>query len=123
MQKPLVKNAADSKDVKQAKAREKVRDQEGAADMRLIMAQPYGRRFVWSLLEFAGVFRTSFTGNSATFYNEGMRNVGLMVMAKINETCPEKYLLMLQEQREKDRLHDLPDVPPHPVDGEDEPEE
>lgn len=69
-------------------------------DIKWLMKGRQGRRIVWRLLEKTGVFRSSFTGNSETFFREGMRNVGLMLLAQINETCPEQYTLMVQEQRD-----------------------
>ena len=42
-------------------------------DMRWLMGDPRGRRLMWSWLADAGVYRTSFTGNSETFFREGQR--------------------------------------------------
>lgn len=66
-------------------------------DFKWIMADKRGRRFMWRLLEVTGVYRTSFTGNSTTFFNEGMRNVGLIVMNEIHENCPELYETLIKE--------------------------
>lgn len=68
-------------------------------DFNWIMGDARGRRFVWRLLEKAGVYRSSFTGNSTTFFNEGMRNIGLMIVAEIHELTPEAYALMLKENK------------------------
>lgn len=70
-------------------------------DMRQIMATDYGRRFMWNLLAKAGVYRTSFTGNSTTFFNEGQRNIGLMMQSQILQACPEQYIVMLNESKEQ----------------------
>ena len=67
---------------------------------RSVMATAEGRRWIWWLLERCGVFRTSFTGDNATFFNEGTRNVGLMVIADINALCPEHFATMMTEARE-----------------------
>ena len=69
-------------------------------DFKWLMGSKRGRRIVWRLLERTGVFRTSFTGNSETFFREGQRNVGLMLMAQIHEVCPDQYALMLKEQHD-----------------------
>jgi len=74
-----------------------------AGDFKWIMSNKRGRRFVWRLLEKAGVFRSSFTGNSETFFREGARNIGLQVLAMIHEHAPESYTQMLSEQKEYDR--------------------
>jgi hypothetical protein len=75
-------------------------------DVRWLMEQARGRRFVWCQLERAGVYRTSMTGNSYTYFNEGRRDVGLQLLLDINEACPESFLLMLQEQRDSNDRHD-----------------
>lgn len=66
-------------------------------DFKWIMADKRGRRFIWRMLEKAGVYRTSFTGNSTTFFNEGQRNMGLMIVGEIHAHCPEFYVSMLKE--------------------------
>lgn len=69
-------------------------------DMKWLMGSKRGRRIVWRILERTGIFRSSFTGNSETFFREGMRNVGLVLMAQINQACPESYTTMVKEQNE-----------------------
>ena len=66
-------------------------------DFKWLMSDQRGRRFVYRVLEMTGVYRTSFTGNSTTFFNEGMRNVGLMVVNEIHEHCPELYATLIKE--------------------------
>lgn len=66
-------------------------------DIKWFMKSRQGRRVMWRLLERAGVFRSSFTGNNETFFREGMRNVGLMYLAQIHEHCADQYILMVQE--------------------------
>jgi hypothetical protein len=74
-----------------------------ADDFKWLMSDKRGRRIVWGLLEKTGLYRTSFTGNSETFFREGARNIGLNYMALINEYCADKYNLMVSEQREHDK--------------------
>lgn len=70
-------------------------------DFNKVLSSVNGRRFVWRMLEKAGIFRTSFTGNSETFFREGMRNMGLMLMLDINSDLKllDLYVLMLNEAR------------------------
>lgn len=92
-------NAADEEVVKTRKRKEEsVRDRE-LHDMRTVMASLEGRRFIWRLLDRAGVFRTSFTGNSTTFFNEGQRNMGLIVLADVHEACADAYIQMMTEAK------------------------
>lgn len=79
-------------------------DQE-KTDLVWLMGSKRGRRIVWRLLERTGVYRSSFTGNSETFFREGQRNVGLWLMAQIHEVCPDQYALMLKEQNDVNRKH------------------
>lgn len=85
-------------DVEQARKVE--RDQE-KADFAWLMNDKRGRRFIWRMLETTGVYRSSFTGNSETFFREGARNVGLKLISDIHEFAPDAYPMMLEEQRKK----------------------
>lgn len=98
--KPLTQNAADEQQVEKAGKREQsVRDRE-LNDVRIVLSTPAGRRFVWRYLERCGLFRTSFTGNEgSTFFNEGERNIGIKLLADVNEADPERYLLMMKESK------------------------
>lgn len=68
-------------------------------DFKHVVGSVEGRRFLWRLLEKTGVYRSSFTGSSETFFREGQRNVGLFLIGEIHEICPEVYTTMLKEQR------------------------
>lgn len=71
------------------------------SDFLWLMQDKRGRRFVWRLLDKAGVFRITFRPNSDEgVFLEGMRNMGLVLMADINEVCPEKYQVMVNEQEQ-----------------------
>jgi hypothetical protein len=79
------------------------------SDFKWLMSHAKGRRIVWSLLEKAHVFQSSYTGDNTTFFREGERNIGLFLMAQINEFCPDLYVQMVLEQNENDRNNDDPD--------------
>lgn len=81
----------------QEKRRARLARAQRAADVRAVMAEPAGRRFVWGEVQRAGVFVTSFTGNSATFFNEGARAQGLKLMAEVKTAAPDLYLQMFTE--------------------------
>lgn len=68
-------------------------------DLRFIMGSASGRRFVWRILETAGLYRSSFTGNSETFFREGMRNIGLQLVGQIHSVCPDQYAIMVKESQ------------------------
>lgn len=68
-------------------------------DLKWLMGHKQGRRFVTRLLDKAGIYRTSFTGNSETFFREGQRNMGLFVLMEVMEVAPEQFAKMLEEQK------------------------
>jgi hypothetical protein len=83
-----------------AASRDKLAAQIELDDFKWLMSSKRGRRVVWRLLERTGVYRSSFTGNSETYFREGMRNVGLMLMAQIHTAGPNLYAAMVQEQEQ-----------------------
>lgn len=92
---------ADPADVAEMARRQKDEAKKAAEDFLAIMDSPPGRRYIWRLLGQAGVFHSSFTGNSETFFREGKRAIGLWVMADIDRLCPEKYALMVRENQQQ----------------------
>ena len=75
----------------------RVAGQVAANDIKWLMDQKQGRRIVRRLLSEAGIHRTSFTGNSETFFREGKRAFGLFLEAEVVRNAPENYILMLTE--------------------------
>jgi hypothetical protein len=87
----------------QAKAEERalMASQIEIDDMKWLMSNKRGRRFVARLLERAGVWRLSFNTNALTMaFNEGTRNEGLRLLAQITAHCPDRYTEMLKESKE-----------------------
>jgi hypothetical protein len=81
-------------------SRTKLSQEIADADLKWVMGRERGRRFVWRLLEHAGVYRTSFSTNALQMaFNEGNRNIGLPLLADINALCPDLVQLMLKEQK------------------------
>ena len=72
-------------------------------DFRWLMADKRGRRIMWRLLERTRVYKSSFTGNSQTFFLEGTRNVGLMLISDIQKHCAEQFVVMLKEHMSNER--------------------
>lgn len=104
-----VANAADKSQVKKAGARDRERELQEIEDVKSLLDTPLGRRFYWRYLGNCGVFETSFTGSSATFYKEGKRAIGLMLMADINEHMPDAYVLMIKENQIQDLIESQKD--------------
>lgn len=89
--------AANEKAAARSKDRAKRQQQQEDLDLVSVMSTPAGRRFVWRALAEFRLYQTSFTGNSTTFYNEGMRAAGLWLLDHVMRVCPELYL---EAQRE-----------------------
>jgi hypothetical protein len=90
----------DPEAVAEAKAKAKTLSMQSQEDTRALMALPAFRRFVWEILEQTHVFRTSFTGNSETFFKEGERNIGLKVFLRLQKDDPDGYAVMVKENSE-----------------------
>lgn len=114
MNQPIQTNAANKGQIKQARRKERSLRERELDDVKAVLSTKEGRRVWWKFLDFCGVFRSSFTGNNSTFYNEGQRNVGLKMLGDMNEAMPDAYALMLKEAKEvappknedKDELHE-----------------
>lgn len=70
------------------------------ADFKWLMADARGRRIVWRQLGESGVFASSFHLTAMQMaFNEGKRNDGIKLLAKVHEHCPELYSTMMKEQQ------------------------
>ncbi len=71
-------------------------------DVRWLMSSPRGRRLVWWLLSKCGVNRTSFNNSGSVMaFNEGQRNIGLLLQAEVIDASPDAFMTMLTEQRKR----------------------
>ena len=103
MKEALVRNCADEEQVKEAKLREGLSKDKELSDIYAIMSSVPGRRYMFGLIEFCGVYKTSFTGDDRTFFLEGSRNVGLKVLSDIQESCAEFYTKMIEENNKGEK--------------------
>lgn len=79
-------------------------------DLRAVMSSPQGRRFVWRLLDAAGVFSASYTADpNSTAYAEGRRAMGLWLMREAQTVARDPYVAMVREALEL-QLQALPPV-------------
>lgn len=69
-------------------------------DLAKVLETPEGLRFLWRVLEIAGIYRTTFTGNSYSFFNEGRRSVGLEIKADLLEIDPDHEGKMSREHQD-----------------------
>lgn len=93
-------NAGDPRKVAERRTKASRAYEKRRAGLRLLMQSAEGRAWMWALLGDCGIFRSCFTGNSQTFFNEGKREVGLPIMAELTEHFADEYLLMAKEAKE-----------------------
>lgn len=95
---PVVKNAADPKQVKRAERLEARRAARLAKAIKAVLSTQEGRTFVRALLDDAGLLRSSFdTNGSMMYFKEGRRNHGLEIRAACVDVDEDLVLLMDQE--------------------------
>ena len=102
MNKKLVGNAADPRQVRKADRVQVSADERQRADLTSVLDSVQGRRVLWNLFEFTGVLQLSYAVGAdaaTTAYFEGRRSVGLAILSRINEIDPMAYGLMAKEAR------------------------
>lgn len=74
-------------------------------DFVWLMRDKRGRRFIYGLLDFTGVFRNPFVWNDphGTDFRCGVMNAGQRYLGRIHELCPELYHVMIKEQEDVHR--------------------
>ena len=92
-------NAGDPTQVGERKVGVKNAQAERVAGLGNLLSSKQGRQWYWHLLSECGVYVTSFTGNSTTFFNEGKRQIGLMLIGELTREFPDHYVTMLKEAK------------------------
>lgn len=92
-------NAGDATQVGERKVGARNAQAERVAGLGSLLSSKQGRAWYWHLLSECGVFVTSFTGNSATFFNEGKRQIGLTLIGELTREFPDYYVTMMKEAR------------------------
>ena len=78
-----------------------------AHDITRLMQDAGFRRFVWRLLEQAGIYHSSFRSDALQMARcEGRREQGLMLLDLISSITPEEYILTQQEAANERRERD-----------------
>lgn len=66
-------------------------------DVKWIISDARGRRFIWWLFCRCHMFESNMTGNSQTFFREGERNIGLQVLFHMNDADLNAFGRMQRE--------------------------
>jgi hypothetical protein len=85
-----------SKQDKDKKKSDRRRERE-LNDIRKVLSSSEGRRFCWRVLSESGLYKTSFTGNSQTFFLEGRRSLGLFLLNELMSANATAFASMQQE--------------------------
>jgi len=98
-------NAANAKQVEDSLTDQELERRQELRDLKDILATKAGVRFFQRLFERGHIFSSTFTGNSTTFYNEGMRNFALKYVSDIAEVDPDKlrYLMVPNKKIKKEK--------------------
>lgn len=79
----------------------KQKDKQADDDLKWVMSDARGRRYMWRLLARAGIYRSSYMAGrgqaEACAFYEGERNIGLETLAALLKVTPKAYAVMLQE--------------------------
>lgn len=117
-------NADDKRQIGKAKRKEEVLALREAVDLRDVLALPAGRRLIWRWIGDHGVFHTSFRSNALEMaFREGRRDIGLRMLAEVEEASPDLFLQMQQEAVAIARREDDIEKRNEALDPQDEPEE
>ena len=57
-------------------------------NLKEVLSTSAGRNVLWHILDNAGIYTSSFTGNSQTFFNEGRRSLGLYILSLMEDADP-----------------------------------
>lgn len=78
-------------------------EQRDKDDIKFVMDSEQGRRVVWAMLEKGQVFGACFNIDPhVTAFNEGQRNLALMLFQRVMAHCPNQYLKMADEASEQE---------------------
>jgi len=98
MNRPLVDNAADPRQIKEAGKKEKKRSLGQSEDLRFILGDARGRRFVWRVLEECRAYQSVFNTNSLiTHYNAGRQDLGHWLLSEVTGCDENLYFQMFKE--------------------------
>lgn len=99
MQKSLVKNASDEKQVKHASKMQRLNRETELSDLRVVLATPEGRRLYWRLMCRCRIFESIWDPSARIHYNAGVQDIGHFLLAEQMEADPAAYMKMVQEHQ------------------------
>lgn len=81
-----------------SKQKSHLQKQQEIEDFKALLSTESGRRIVWKILGDCGTFmQTAVHSGSWTYFNEGRRSIGTLLLNQIMEVRPEAYTEMTKE--------------------------
>lgn len=94
-----------SEDLKQEEQRAKLELNQERDDLRKILALPEGKRFLWRLFEFTGLYRNPYSGDkSSTEFNCGLQSVGQFLLDEAIDANPEAIAEIIIKNKTREKL-------------------
>jgi hypothetical protein len=101
---PLVRNAADQRQVQHSTRKSADREDTLLAALRIVLSEAAGRLVLATLLEEGGIYRTSFDVSGPVMnFREGQRASALRLLDRIVQADDALYDLMEKERRQRHR--------------------
>lgn len=102
----LTTNAADPRQVKYARRKEKDAARLFDDALAAAMTQPAVRLVIWEIISRTGIYETLEETNATIYYKTGRRNFGLELLADLMRVDENLYLAMESEARIRKRALD-----------------
>jgi hypothetical protein len=94
---PLVRNAADSSQVRDARKKVRQSAKREREQLRAVLATEAGRAVLWRVVDHCHAFSTALGATDAiTNFNVGRQDVGHFLIAQITEASPDAFLTMMR---------------------------
>jgi len=95
-------NAADPKQVNEARKKAARRKKKMAEVTKAIMSTPEGRMWMMDVLESCKVFGNPIVAGDPhfTYHNIGEQNIGKKLLQDVNDAAIDEYVMMIKEARE-----------------------
>lgn len=91
-------NAADQAAHKRQETRDAIALRTSNNDFLWLMNDPRGRRFIWELMGTCKIFEPVFSTHGGVMnFNEGRRDVGLLLLGRIQTLCPHQFAVAAAE--------------------------
>ena len=91
-------NAADRKSIREAEKRSARLERDRAEYLANAMSTIPGRAYIWTQLESAHVFASSYSPNPLQMaFTEGERNQGLLLLNDLMHYCPDQFIQAMRE--------------------------